>query len=70
MIRSLKLEFSGAIYHVASPGWRWEDIFLSDDGRTIFLNRYIVTVTSGAWAMLQSVSSAGSKVCKNREVTQ
>lgn len=37
MTRPLRLEFSGALYHVTSRGDRREDIFLSDDDRNDWL---------------------------------
>ncbi|MCL4471422.1 MAG: transposase [Gammaproteobacteria bacterium] len=37
MARPLRLEFSGALYHVTSRGDRREDIFLSDDDRSDWL---------------------------------
>jgi putative transposase len=37
MARPLRLEFSGALYHVTSRGDRREDIFLSDDDRDDWL---------------------------------
>ena len=37
MARPLRLEFSGAVYHVTSRGDRREDIFLDDEDRQIWL---------------------------------
>jgi len=37
MARPLRLEFSGALYHVTSRGDRREDIYLDDDDRTDWL---------------------------------
>ena len=37
MARPLRLEFSGAIYHITSRGNRREDIFENDSDRTRFL---------------------------------
>ena len=37
MARPLRLEFSGALYHITSRGDRQEDIFLSDDDREDWL---------------------------------
>lgn len=37
MVRPLRLEFAGAIYHVTSRGDRREDIFLNDDDRCDWL---------------------------------
>jgi len=37
MARPLRLEFAGALYHVTSRGDRREDIFLSDDDRSDWL---------------------------------
>ncbi len=38
MSRPLRIEFSGALYHIVSRGDRKEDIFLSDEDRLLFLN--------------------------------
>lgn len=38
MARPLRLEFSGALYHVTSRGDRREDIYLDDDDRQSFLD--------------------------------
>ncbi len=38
MARPLRLEFSGAVYHITSRGDRQEDIFLIDDDRTLFVD--------------------------------
>lgn len=37
MARPLRLEFSGALYHVTSRGDRREDIFEDDQDREVFL---------------------------------
>jgi len=37
MSRPLRIEFSGAVYHITSRGDGREDIFLSDDDREVFL---------------------------------
>ena len=37
MTRPLRLEFSGALYHITSRGDRREDIFLNDDDRDAWL---------------------------------
>lgn len=37
MARPLRLEFSGALYHITSRGDRRESIYDSDDDRTVFL---------------------------------
>ena len=37
MVRPLRLEFAGALYHVTSRGDRREDIFLCDDDRVDWL---------------------------------
>ncbi|MGH7908382.1 MAG: transposase, partial [Thermodesulfobacteriota bacterium] len=38
MARPLRLEFPGALYHITSRGNARQEIFLSDDDRTCFLN--------------------------------
>lgn len=38
MVRPLRLEFAGALYHVTVRGDRREAIFLNDDGRESFLD--------------------------------
>ena len=38
MARPLRLEFSGALYHVTSRGDRREDIYLDDDDRETWLS--------------------------------
>ncbi|MGH7801397.1 MAG: transposase, partial [Thermodesulfobacteriota bacterium] len=38
MARPLRLEFPGALYHITSRGNARQEIFLSDDDRTSFLN--------------------------------
>ena len=38
MVRPLRLEFAGALYHVTSRGDRREDIFLCDDDRVDWLD--------------------------------
>jgi gluconate kinase len=37
MARSLRLELSGALYHITSRSDRREDIYLDDDDRTDWL---------------------------------
>ena len=37
MTRSLRLEFSGALYHVTARGDEGQDICLSDDNLCLFL---------------------------------
>ncbi|MEA1870736.1 MAG: transposase [Candidatus Bipolaricaulota bacterium] len=37
MARSLRIEYPGAVYHIASRGNAWQDVFLDDDDRTAFL---------------------------------
>lgn len=37
MSRPLRIEFPGAVYHVTSRGDRREEIYASDDDRTLFL---------------------------------
>jgi len=38
MTRPLRIEFSGALYHVTSRGDRQEDIYLDDEDRTAYLD--------------------------------
>jgi hypothetical protein len=38
MARPLRLEFSGALYHLTSRGNTRQDIFLDDEDRTLFLS--------------------------------
>ena len=38
MARPLRLEFAGALYHITSRGDRQEDIYESDDDRSMFLS--------------------------------
>lgn len=40
MVRPLRLEFSGAVYHITSRGDRKEDIYSDDEDRTIFLELF------------------------------
>ncbi|MCK5831859.1 MAG: hypothetical protein KAH20_16315 [Methylococcales bacterium] len=37
MARSLRVEFSGALYHVTSRGDRREDIYLKDEDPGLFM---------------------------------
>ena len=38
MARLLRIEYPGAYYHVMNRGNRWEDIFLTDKDRKVFLD--------------------------------
>ena len=49
MGRPLRLEFSGALYHVTSRGDRQEDIYESDDDRVLFLNVFGEVCKSYNW---------------------
>jgi REP element-mobilizing transposase RayT len=49
MSRPLRIEFPGAIYHITSRGNRRENIFLSDDDRSLFLEVYSRTADRFGW---------------------
>ena len=49
MGRPLRLEFSGALYHVTSRGNRREDIYESDDDRVLFLDIFGQICQSYNW---------------------
>jgi len=49
MARPLRIEFSGAVYHITSRGDGREDIFLSDDDRWTFLNVLKGVVARFGW---------------------
>lgn len=51
MARPLRLEFSGAIYHVTSRGDRQEDIFLCDDDRDDWLEILGIVCTRFNWVV-------------------
>lgn len=51
MARPLRLEFSGALYHVTSRGDRREDIFLSDDDRSDWLEVLGVVCARFNWVV-------------------
>ena len=51
MVRSLRLEFPGAIYHITSRGNAREDIFLDEADRKIFLSIIADTVTRYNWIL-------------------
>ena len=37
MVRALRIEYSGALYHITSRGNKQENIYLSDEDRILFL---------------------------------
>jgi len=49
MARPLRIEFPGAIYHVTSRGDRREDIFLSDEDRSLFLDTFSRVTERFSW---------------------
>lgn len=49
MSRPLRLEFSGAVYHVTSRGNARQDIFLADSDRERFLSILSATVHRYNW---------------------
>ena len=49
MARPLRLEYSGALYHVTSRGDRQEAIFEYDQDRRAFLNLFGEVVSSFRW---------------------
>lgn len=49
MARPLRIEFSGALYHVTSRGDRREDIFEDDDDRLMFLKALAEVVERFNW---------------------
>ncbi|MEE9344565.1 MAG: transposase [Methylococcales bacterium] len=49
MGRPLRLEFSGALYHITSRGDRQEDIYESDDDRVMFLDIFGEVCKSYNW---------------------
>jgi putative transposase len=49
MARLIRIEFSGALYHVTARGNRQEDIFLDDQDRVSFLNILKNTVDRFIW---------------------
>jgi len=51
MSRPLRLEFSGALYHVTSRGDRQEDIFLNDDDRRDWLEVLGLVCTRFNWVV-------------------
>ena len=51
MTRPLRLEFSGALYHVTSRGYRREDIFLNDDDRRVWLDVLGATCLRFNWVV-------------------
>lgn len=49
MVRSLRIEYPGAFYHVMARGNRGEAIFLDDDDRRIFMVTLDEACESCAW---------------------
>jgi len=49
MARPLRIQFPGALYHITSRGDRREDIFLSDEDRSLFLEVYSRTAERFGW---------------------
>ena len=49
MARPLRIEFPGAIYHITSRGNRREDIFLSDEDRSLFLDTFSRVTERFSW---------------------
>lgn len=49
MSRPLRIEFSGAYYHITSPGNRREDIFEDDVDRRMFLRTLAEVVKQFNW---------------------
>jgi len=51
MARPLRLEFSGALYHITSRGDRQEDIFLNDDDRRDWLEVLAIVCARFNWVV-------------------
>ena len=51
MARPLRLEFSGALYHVTSRGDRREDIYLNDDDRVDWLTGLGIVCARFNWVV-------------------
>ena len=51
MTRPLRLEFSGAVYHLTARGDRREDIFLDDVDRLTFLDLLAKEVRQQHWRL-------------------
>ncbi|MBF0218150.1 MAG: transposase [Gammaproteobacteria bacterium] len=49
MTRPLRIEYSGALYHITSRGERREDIFEDDDDRLMFLRVLAEVVERYNW---------------------
>ena len=49
MVRPLRIEFAGALYHVTSRGDRREDIYDDDTDREIFLEIFGRVVSDYNW---------------------
>ena len=49
MVRPLRVEYEGAVYHVTSRGNAGQDIFLSDRDRELFLEVLAATVERFGW---------------------
>jgi len=49
MARPLRIEFPGALYHITSRGDRRENIFISDEDRSLFLEVYSRTAERFGW---------------------
>ncbi len=53
MTRPLRIEFSGALYHVTSRGDRREDIYLDDDDRLNWLEVLGIVCKRFNWVVLR-----------------
>jgi putative transposase len=49
MARPIRIEFSGALYHVTSRGNRQEDIYEDDTDRSVFLSVLEKTCSTNNW---------------------
>ncbi len=49
MARPLRIEYSGAVYHITSRGNSGNDIFLCDEDRTFFLDLFAEVVKRYNW---------------------
>ncbi len=61
MARPLRLEFSGALYHVTSRGDRREDIFLDDDDRMSYGDYPSVALRAGSAQLTPSPQPASGR---------
>ena len=69
MARKLRVEYSGAIYHVMNRGDRREAIFRDDKDREVFLSTLAEACEKTRWKVLISIEpNKGSVHCRGRLV--